>query len=160
MNNGTTQAQATPTEQPETDNQRKLRELRAQRAALVSARLARDTEREEAEEIAAEERALRDEAALNDAIEKHGPLGTHVAVVETLLGNVILKRASAMKFRRFQDKGDANTEDVAALVRPCVVWPSPGELDVILDELPATLVRMASVVIELAGQRSGELAKK
>lgn len=146
--------------QPETDNQRKLRELRAQRAQLVAAREARAAEQAEAEEIAAEERALRDEQALNDAIEKHGPLGTHVAVVETRLGKVILKRASAMKFRRFQDQGDATTEDVAALVRPCVVHPTPGELDNILDELPASLLAMASAVIALAGQRSAEVAKK
>jgi hypothetical protein len=108
-----------------------------------------------------EQRALRDEIALDDAIDKARRQSARISPSSRpRMGNVIVKRASAMKFRRFQDKGEANTEDVAALVRPCVVWPSQGELDVILEELPATLMRMASAVIALAGQRSGELAKK
>lgn len=146
--------------QPESEADAKLREVKAQRAQLAAARAARAEERAAARALEVEQQALRDEIALDDAIEKHGEVGTHLAVIETAKGMVILKRASSMKFRRFQDKGNANSEDVMALVRPCVVWPSPGELDVILEELPATLVRMASAVIALAGQGAGELAKK
>lgn len=137
-----------------------LQALREQRAALAAAREARTAEAEAARELEVAQRELRDEIALNDAIEKHGEVGTHLAVLQTSSGLVIIKRSSAMKFRRFQDKGDATTEDVLALVRPCVVWPSPAELDVMLEDLPATLTRIASAVIELAGQRSGELGKK
>jgi hypothetical protein len=158
MNTGATVAAAAPV--PETEAQAKLREVKAQRAALAAARAAREEARNAELELELEQQALRDEIALDAAIEKHGPVGEKLAVVETPKGLVILQRASAMKFRRFQDKGDTSTEDVLALVRPCVVWPSQGELDVILDELPATLVRMASAVIDLAGQRSAGLAKK
>jgi hypothetical protein len=157
MTNGAAQPQ--PTAMTQTSEE-KLREVREQRARLAAERAARADERAAARELELEQQALRDEIALDNAIEKHGDVGLGIATVDTPRGMVILKRASAMKFRRFQDKGDATSEDVLALVRPCVVWPSPGELDVILDEYPATLIRMASSVIALAGQKSGELAKK
>lgn len=144
----------------ETEAEKKLRELKAQRAQLVAARETRTAELEVEREIEREERAIADEQALQRAIDEHGPVGTHLAVVETSLGNIIVKRASAMKFRRFQDKGDATSQDVEALVRPCVVHPSQAQLDVIFEELPATNVRLASAVIALAGQRSDELVKK
>jgi len=83
-----------------------------------------------------------------------------VDYVETTLGMIILRRPSALKFRRFQDKGSFSTDDVGGLVRPCVVHPTPSELDTILDELPATLTRLGSKVVTLAGQRSEETGKK
>lgn len=147
---------------PETtgDGQAQLKALKAQRAALVAERERLNEAAELAKEIAAEERAIRDEAALQDAIAKYGALGVHVASVQTDLGIVILRRPSALKFRRFQDKGSFSWDDVSGLVRPCVVWPAVGELDTILDDLPATLTRLASAVVTLAGQRSEELGKK
>lgn len=144
----------------ETEAQKKLRELKTQRAALVAAREAGEASRAEAREIEEAERALRDEQALNDAIEKYGDVGVQIAVVETSLGNVILKRASAMKFRRFQDASPITTHDVETLVRPCVVHPSLAEFDIIMHDLPAVLQRLGSAVIALAGQKSEELAKK
>ena len=156
----TTNTTTPPAAESSTPEQTQLRALRAKRAQLVAAREAQAEAADLAAQIAAEERAIRDEGALADAIAKHGPLGTHVAVVETTLGMVILQRPSALKFRRFQDKGSFSTDDIGALVRPCVIWPSAGELDVILDDLPATLTRLASAVVTLAGQRSEELGKK
>lgn len=148
---------STPTANP---GEARLRALRAQRAELKKAREALAEEADLAAQIEAEERAIRDETALAEAVEKFGAVGTHIAVVETALGMVIIRRASALKFRRFQDKGSFSTDDVGGLVRPCVVWPSAGELDTILDELPATLTRLASAVVTLAGQRTEEVAKK
>jgi len=142
------------------DDTQDISALRAKRAELAAARQAGVEARAQARALGLEQLALRDEVALDDAIDKHGDVDVSIAVVQTDKGMIILKRASAMKFRRFQDKGAATTEDVNALVRPCVVWPSQGELDVILEELPATLLRMASAVITLAGQKSDDLAKK
>lgn len=143
-----------------TPAQQELRDVRAQRAALQAQRAAKEAKDEEASELAKEKLQLRDEQALNDAIEKYGPVGKSIATVETDLGIVILRRASALKYRRFQDKGSFSVEDVTALVRPCVVWPSAGELDVLLDELPATLTRLASAIVSLAGHRGEGVAKK
>jgi hypothetical protein len=148
------------TEEPETEEQRKLRELKTRRRELVAAREAAADALATADEIAREERAIRDEEALQAAIAKHGPVGKKLATVETDLGLVILQRPSPLKFRRFQDKGEFETDDVLGLVRPCVVYPSPSELDALLDELPATLARLANAVVKLAGQRAGELGKK
>lgn len=138
----------------------KLAELRAKRAALQAAREAGEAERAEARAIAAEEQALLDEVALGEAIDKHGDVGVGLATVQTPMGLIIIKKATAMRFQRFQDKGNATTEDVRQLVSPCLVHPSPAQFSVILEELPATLIRLASQVIALAGQESEATAKK
>lgn len=135
-------------------------ELRAKLDAMRAKREQREADEAPERELAAARQAVRDEQALGDAIDQHGAVGVHLATVRTAMGLVILKRSSAMRFRRFQDKGDATTEDVLALVRPCVVWPAPGELDVLLNDLPATLTRLASAVITLAGQGGDDLVKK
>lgn len=135
-------------------------QLREQLAAMRAKREQREAEEAPARELAAAQQAVRDEQALQDAIDANGAVGVHLATVQTAAGMVILKRATAMRFRRFQDKGEATTEDVLALVRPCVVWPSAGELDVLLNDLPATLTRLASAVITLAGQGGDDLVKK
>jgi hypothetical protein len=134
--------------------------LRAQAAELRAKRQQREAEQAPALELEAAQRELREEQALQDAIDAHGQLGVALATVQTSMGLVIVKRASAIRFRRFQDKGDAQTEDVLALVRPCVVYPSAAELDVILNDLPATLTLLASAVITLAGQGGANLIKK
>lgn len=140
--------------------QTKLSELRAKRAAMQAAREAGEAARSEARELAAAEQALIDEQALCDAVDKHGDVGVSLATVQTTMGLIILKRASGMRFRRFQDKGAAQTEDVLQLVSPCIVHPTAAQFSVILEELPATLIRCAGEVIALAGQKSEETAKK
>jgi hypothetical protein len=134
--------------------------LRAQAAELRLKREQREADEAPARELAAAQQQLRDEQALQEAIDAHGQIGVALTTVQTTMGLVILKRASAMRFRRFQDKGDAQTEDVLALVRPCVVWPAANELDAILNDLPATLTRLAGAVIALAGQGGESLVKK
>jgi hypothetical protein len=146
-----------PAEDP---NKARLRELKAQRAELVARREAAAEEAAAAEDMRREERALRDEQALDAAIAKHGALDKRVATVETDLGLIIVTRPTALKYRRFQDKGSFETDDVIAFVRPCVVHPPLAEFDELLDELPATLIRLANAVVKLAGQRKGELEKK
>lgn len=147
-------------ETPETEGQQKLRELQARRAAMKAAREAGEAERADARAIARAEQALLDEQALQDAIEKHGDVGEEIATVQTPLGLIIVKRASSMRFRRFQDLEKPKTEEVLQLVSPCVVHPTPAQFSVILDKYPAALMTLAGQIIALAGQGSEELAKK
>lgn len=131
-----------------------------QLARLRNAREEREASEAPARELARLQRELRDEQALDAAIEQYGRVGEHIATVSTPRGLVIVRRASAQKFRRFQDKTDVNGDDVLQLVRPCVVYPPVGELDAMLDELPAVLQTIAQAVIYLAGQQRDSLAKK
>jgi len=73
---------------------------------------------------------------------------------------VILRRPSSIHYKRFRDKGKANTIAFEKLVRPCVVHPDATAFDRILDEEPGTLDRCASAVVELAGFRDEERTEK
>lgn len=134
--------------------------LRAKRAELEQAREARDERRERDREVEAERAKIRLEEAIAKAESEIGPVGSHLAIVDTDLGPILLRRPQPLKFRRFQDKADSKSEDVEALVRPCVVYPSAAEVDVILHDLPATLIRLGNAVAELAGYRAAEVTKK
>lgn len=137
-----------------------LKVLRAKRAELAAAREAKEAQQALELELVAEQRALRDEQALTDAIDKYGAVDRAIATVETDMGLVIVRRASAIKFRRFQDKEEYSTDDVLSLVRPCLVHPSAPDLDAMLEEQPALITRLGSAVARLAGVRTKELAKK
>jgi hypothetical protein len=137
-----------------------LAELRRQRLAVAEARAKRNADREFADALAREQRALAEEIALADAEAEHGPIDVKIGVVETDLGIVILKRAHANFYKRFQDQGRFKTADVEKLVRPSVVYPDADAFDRILDELPATLVACGNKLAALAGQRAEDLTGK
>lgn len=134
--------------------------LRTQLAELRAKREDREAAEAPARELERLKRELRDEQALESAIAKHGRVGEHLATVDTPAGLVIVCKPSTPKFRRFQDLDKPSTEDVLALLRPCVVWPPAGELDVLLNDLPAALSTIAQAVIYLAGQRREAMEKK
>lgn len=138
----------------------RLEAVRARRAELEQAAAGRAAERSLAEQLEREERELKDREALDAAEAEHGALGRRIAAVHTDLGVVIVKRSNAVLFKRFQDKGSVKSEDLDKLVRPCLVYPDGGAFDRILDELPATLLRVANAVSELAGARAEEVAGK
>lgn len=142
------------------DLEARLAKAKAARAELARAREEREERAAKEERVAAEERAVRNEEAIAKAVEEHGPVGRTLAVVDTDLGVVIVKRPHQATFRKFQDAGSTKTAAVEQLVRPCVVHPSPDQLDRILDELPATLIRLADAVCTLAGMRREEVAGK
>lgn len=133
---------------------------RAAREALTQRREARAAARAGANKLEAEKRLLDDEAALDDAEEKLGEVGRDFATVYTDRGVVILKRAHANVFRRFQDKGDTSTEALEKLVYPCVTHPSRAALEALFEVLPATLLRCADAIAELAGVRAEDVQKK
>lgn len=143
-----------------TEAAKQLRALRAQRAELQAARETLEADALEAAALEREQRALADEQALGRLVAEHGAIGVKLQTVETDRGLVVVQRPHALKWRRFQDRGSFTVDDVTALVRPCVVHPSLAEFDLLLDELPATLSRIASAVVELAGHRTTEVSKK
>lgn len=131
----------------------RLEQVRAERARIAAARDARANERATADELLIEERGLNDDKALDDAEVTHGPVGRDIAVVETDLGNIIIKRAHPAIFKRFSDKSSLKHDDLETLVRHCLVHPSPGAFDHIMSNLPATMLRCADAVSVLAGVR-------
>lgn len=127
-----------------------------------------EQQRAEREELAAlrrkaeqKELALRDAPHIAKAEEEHGPIGEKLAVVETDLGAIVVKRPNHLHYRRFQNKSSMSTDEVWALVKPCVVYPSIKETEAILEELPGVLMPgLSDAVIGLAGHRTKEVEKK
>lgn len=143
-----------------TDNAKNLTELRALHAQLQSAREDADERAKQTFETQQLEQAIADEEALTKLIAEHGPLDAKISAIHTDMGLIVVTRPHPMKFRRFQDRGKFDTDEISQLIRPCVIYPPLPRFDTILEELPATLARVGSAVIALAGHRSGELGKK
>jgi hypothetical protein len=138
----------------------RLAKVRAERAALAAAKAKADADRALEVELEAEELALKDDQAIAHAEAEHGPVGKKIATVHTDLGVIIVKRPNMTLFRRFQDTGSMKHADLDKLVRPCRVYPDEAAFDRILDELPATVARVASAVCELAGVRQQDTGGK
>lgn len=122
------------------------------------ARELREQSRELEERVEAAEREAADAEAIEAAEVEHG--AKRVMQIPTSSGVVIVKRPNPIHYKRFRDEGDANTEAIDRLVRPCVVYPSLSEFDRILEEEPAVLDRCADRVVRLAGFRVKELEGK
>lgn len=114
------------------------------------AALLRQVEREEREAMEAE--------LLAKFEAEHGK--QCVGSIDTDLGMVIVKRANAVLFKRFQDSGEVKSIDLEKLVRPCVIHPSADRFDAMCDAQPAILNRAADRVATLAGVRARELSGK
>lgn len=147
------------TETP-TDRQTELQHLRAQHARLEAERAEREAAADEEDEIIAARRAVREAEALNKAIGEHGRVDHGIATIETTIGLVIVKRASALRFRRFQDQGEYKYENLLKLVTPCVVYPDADRFSQMLDEQPAILTLAGNAVARLAGIRKEDVEKK
>jgi len=143
---------------PDLTPEEKLAQVRAERARLQAERDAKEAARSTEDLLEAESRALADEKALADAEEKH--TAKRVRMVRTDMGAIIVKRPHPAIFKRFQDKGSMKTDDLDALVRPNVVYPDLGRFDQILEELPATLIRLADAIAGLAGTRGDDISGK
>jgi hypothetical protein len=151
------------------DLEKQLAEIRAKRAELEAKKAAREESEDISTQIARESRELRDAQALEDAEQKYGRAveyglgpadGRKLAVVHTDLGDVIVKRANHVLFKRFQDSGEATAQEFDKLVRPCLVHPDSTTFDRFLEEQPAILARVAGAVALLAGVRMKELSGK
>lgn len=142
------------------DLRTRLAAARNTRTALEQAKADRDEKTAIEELVEQEERAARDAEALDKAETTIGKLGKKIALVQTDMGAIIVKRPNAVLFKRFVDTSSLKTDDLDKLVRPCLVHPPVAEFDRILDELPATLMRVANAVTALAGVRTEEAAGK
>lgn len=138
----------------------RLAKVKADRAALQAARDKAAEQRLLEEQVVAEEQAFKDEQAVADAEAEHGTVGKKIAVVSTDMGVIVLKRSNPLIFKRFQDVGSTKSADLDKLVRPCLVYPDIATFDRILEELPATMLRLASAVAGLAGVRAEEVSGK
>ncbi len=141
----------------------RLAKAKAAVAAGAAKRAEQDAEREVLEEIERLERRAKDDVAIAAAEAAHGPVGKKIAVVETDLGAVIVKRAHPAKFKQWCDLGSERqlkSVEIEKFVRPCVVHPDAAALDQIFEELPATPARLANAVYELAQGRSKEVQGK
>jgi hypothetical protein len=138
----------------------RIRKAKADRAELEQQRDEREQLEELRRQAQREELLTRDAPHVAKAEEDHGPIGVKIAVLETDLGAIIVKRPNHLHYRRYQNKGASSVEDLWALVRPCLVYPSAAEVEKILEELPGKLLPLANRVVELAGHREEELTKK
>lgn len=138
----------------------KLAAVRAKRALVAAARNARNEQRGAELQLESELQGLADDEAIARYEVEIGPIGKQIMVVDTDMGAIILKRAHALKFKKFQDKGQQTHEAAYMLAQPCVVYPDSARFDVIVDALPATTIRCANAVAVLAGVRSEEIAPK
>jgi hypothetical protein len=138
---------------------------RLQNARLERSRIAEERDKREAAaalvaEVEAEERALRDEQAIEKAVAEYGELGGKINSFPTTLGVVILKKPHHVIFRKFQDLGEYNQVECEKLVRSCLVHPDKSEFDRYIQEQPGILVPLANLACALAGVKVGAAAGK
>lgn len=141
----------------------RLEELQDKRKALLEAREERQKLTPE-EQVAIAERVLAAEEALDALEAKEGKIGVHIQIVRIDDDNdgraIILKRPIMQVFRRYQDSGKTDSEDLEKLVRPCLLYPTKPEFEQIIKDLPFVLHRCSNVVATLAGVRREDVAGK
>jgi hypothetical protein len=148
------------------DIEKRIAEAKAKRAQLQAEADARAAERELAEQLETEERGVRDLEAIKKAEADHGAMGKKIAVVQTDLGAVVLRRANPLHYRRFLNEGPITEAgslklDVAEkLVRSCLVYPALSTFEAWLEEQPLILVSCATALGQLAGSRAKEVEGK
>lgn len=135
----------------------RLAAVRAERAALAEAAATRLQPTPD-EQLATEERALKEDQAFDSFAREHG--ARSVAIIRTEAGAVILRRPHIAAFRKFQDAGGLTSDTAEELVKASLLYPSKPELDKILRLLPGILTSLASTCVELSGFRNLELKAK
>lgn len=108
----------------------------------------------------AAERAAQEEAAILEAEQRHGRQGTHIAVVGTPAGVVILKRPDRIKYRHYCDEEKTTTESTELMVRHCVVYPGLPAFDKVMQDYPGALAQLSAAVGRLAGVQLSEIQGK
>ncbi len=142
-----------------TPDETRLRELREARQKLEDECEARSLPTLE-EQIALEERRLKETQALADLEAQHGKVGKEIDLVPSDVGAVIVKRPTMNVYRRFQDSGTNETKDLENLVRPCILYPSRAEFDNMIERLPMLLTHVADTCVVLAGLRAKQIKSK
>jgi hypothetical protein len=140
------------------DAAERLAAVRAARKKLHAEVAAEREARAVVEELAREERALRDDQAIIEAEKRFGRQGEHIYVITQVDAPesdiVIVKRPNPVAFKRFQDQEESQVKHIEELCMPCVVYPSVGVVDrLVTSEKPALLMRIMHGVSYLAGAR-------
>lgn len=136
-----------------------LAALRARRAELETERAALETPTDD-EQLETERRAVADAEAINKAIQEHGRVGVNIEVVDSTIGKVIVKRCSAMRYKKFQDIGDFSSEKCEQLVRPNILYPTITAFDAMVEQQPMIATRCANALSRMAGVRKEDVEKK
>jgi len=136
---------------------KRLAAAKAARSALKAKAAEVDDDKALAEELEAEERALKEEQALEKLVEQYG--AKKLAKVDTDLGAVILLRSAPAAFNRLQEQ-DFKVENVRQMVTPCVKYPTIPEFEEMLREQPGILFGCANAIAHLAGVRKDGLSGK
>ncbi|HSC86376.1 MAG TPA: hypothetical protein VLC09_03870 [Polyangiaceae bacterium] len=124
----------------------------------------RESKRRQAEEL---EREAANTEALARAEAELGTLNVHFGIVETHMGNIILRKPNHLKFRQFQDANQFSSTQCDNFVRKgadggktCVFYPEGEKLDLLFEELPATIIVCANKLSELARGATKEAEAK
>lgn len=148
------------TAKPRSKMQAELDAELAALAAIEERRAVREREEQLGRDLAAAKRARREAEVIEQLEAKHGPLRKRLMRVDTDEGMIVVGKPNPLAYKRFVDQGKTNTEALSKLVRPCVLHPDKTELDRILEEVPAALVRCADAACFLAGVRKEEAEGK
>jgi hypothetical protein len=153
-----------------TPEQKELADIKAKRAALHAEREAREDAGRTTGELAEQRRLLALEEATLKAEADHGALHKRIAVVharyadDTIAGSIIVKRPNHMIWKRFQsidaDKPKEVSDGLVKLIAHCLVFPTQDECDRLLEELPATDMRLLRAIAKLAGNSATEVGGK
>lgn len=147
-----------------------LKALKAKREALKAKRVERDAPASVEAQLAEERRQFALEQATFDAESAHGELNRKIAVVHfrradgSTAGSCIVKKPNHQIFRRFQmtdaEGAKAKTDQIDKLIAHCLVWPDVETYEQLVEEFPATPVKIATVISRLAGFGGEEVAGK
>lgn len=137
----------------------RIKKAREERAELDRARAERDELESLRRQAVREENASRDASAIAKAEEDHG--SEKIAILETELGSIVVKRPHHLHHRTLANKSGAlTTDDLLKYIKPCVVYPDARTLEAWLEELPGVLIPLSDLAFELARGGAREVAKK
>lgn len=136
-----------------------LAELRKQRERLET-ELAERTAPPVSTQIEIERRKLVDAEGLRAVLDAGEVVDKTIRVVQTPGGMVIVKKCSAMRYRKFQDAGDFDSEATERLCRPNVIYPELPVFDRMLEEHPMIIFTVGNAMAWLAGIRKEQIEKK
>jgi len=109
-------------------------------------------------EVEEAERDARDEDAFASAIEKHGR--RKVSIFRSVVGAIVLRTPNHLRWRAFLDGEKYDTQSLSKITRPCIVYPSADEVDIIFEDVPDALTQCANLVADLAKGRARDVSGK
>lgn len=102
------------------------------------------------------------DAAIQEIKAKYPNTGDDVSLLETPLGDVVVRKCSFNEFQRFQDQVGDKKLSIAQemLIKACVVWPDGKTFSDGLGGMPAAQNKIAEEILKLSGQRDDIIVRK